>query len=94
MHPNPSFRQTPKEHALDIAAKRGFGVLAVNGTDGPIAAHIPFELFEGCVRLHLARSNPILRAGLPMPAVLMVSGPDAYVSPDWYGAVDQVPTWN
>ena len=24
----------------------------------------------------------------------MVSGPDAYVSPDWYGAVDQVPTWN
>jgi len=21
-------------------------------------------------------------------------GPDAYISPDWYGAPDQVPTWN
>jgi transcriptional regulator len=46
------------------------------------------------VFLHLARSNPIARAALPAPALLAVSGPDAYVSPDWYGAVDQVPTWN
>ena len=29
-------------------------------------------------------------------AVLAVSGPDSYVSPDWYGTdtADQVPTWN
>jgi transcriptional regulator len=26
--------------------------------------------------------------------MLAVTGPDAYVSPDWYGAPDQVPTWN
>ncbi len=45
--------------------------------------------------LHLARSNPIARADLPAPALIAVSGPDAYVSPDWYGAAtDQVPTWN
>ena len=31
---------------------------------------------------------------LPAPAVLIVSGPDAYISPDWYGVPDQVPTWN
>jgi transcriptional regulator len=31
---------------------------------------------------------------LPLPALLAVSGPDAYVSPDWYDAADQVPTWN
>ena len=24
----------------------------------------------------------------------MVTGPDAYVSPDWYAGADQVPTWN
>ena len=23
-----------------------------------------------------------------------MSGPDAYISPDWYGSPDQVPTWN
>jgi transcriptional regulator len=27
-------------------------------------------------------------------AVIAVSGPDGYVSPDWYGVDDQVPTWN
>jgi transcriptional regulator len=73
---------------------RSFGILSVNGADGPLAAHIPFELGEGEVFLHLARSNPIARAALPAPALLAVSGPDAYVSPDWYGADDQVPTWN
>jgi transcriptional regulator len=26
--------------------------------------------------------------------VIAVSGPDGYVSPDWYGVEDQVPTWN
>ena len=25
---------------------------------------------------------------------LIVNGPDGYISPDWYGLQDQVPTWN
>jgi transcriptional regulator len=24
----------------------------------------------------------------------VINGPDAYISPDWYGMDDQVPTWN
>ena len=40
------------------------------------------------------RSNPIARMGAPAPAVLSVAGPDGYISPDWYGLQDQVPTWN
>jgi transcriptional regulator len=48
------------------------------------------------VETHLVRSNPLARALAegPVPALLAVSGPDGYVSPDWYGAKDQVPTWN
>lgn len=96
MHPNPAFRGTPRDQNLAFARERGFGVLSVNGVDGPLAAHIPFELSADAteIRLHLARSNPIARAALPMPAVIIVSGPDAYISPDWYGVPDQVPTWN
>lgn len=96
MHPNPAFRQTSEADALSHARRRSFGTLSVNGPDGPLAAHVPFELSAAgdAVVLHLARSNPIARAGLPLPALLAVSGPDAYVSPDWYGAQDQVPTWN
>ncbi len=94
MHPNPAFRSGTEAEALAIALERGFGILSVNGAAGPLAAHIPFDLGQGEAFLHLARPNPIARAGLPAPALLAVSGPDAYVSPDWYGAPDQVPTWN
>lgn len=96
MHPNPAFRQTPAGDNLAFARARGFGVLAVNGPEGPLAAHVPFLIDDGggWADLHLARSNPIARAGLPAPAMIAVSGPDAYVSPDWYGVPDQVPTWN
>jgi transcriptional regulator len=96
MHPNPAFRATPAARNLAFARERGFGILTVNGPAGPVAAHVPFLLCAQGVAadLHLARSNPIARAGLPAEAVLIVSGPDAYVSPDWYGAEDQVPTWN
>lgn len=94
MHPNPVFRKGSEVDALALARARSFGILTINGATGPVAAHIPFELREGEVFLHLARSNAIARADLPAAAVLMVSGPDAYVSPDWYGVADQVPTWN
>jgi transcriptional regulator len=96
MHPNPIFRQSSEAEAIALARARGFGVLTVNGDEGPLAAHVPFEIDAagGAVTLHLARSNPIARGRLPGPAVMIVSGPDAYVSPDWYGMPDQVPTWN
>lgn len=100
MHPNPAFRQTPREQNLAFARARGFGILSINGPEGPLAAHVPFLLNADAsfAELHLARSNPIARASLPAPALIAVSGPDAYISPDWYGpheqVPDQVPTWN
>ena len=38
--------------------------------------------------------SPAFALRQPQPAKLAVSGPDSYVSPDWYGVPDQVPTWN
>lgn len=96
MHPNPAFRKTAADRNLAFARARGFGVLSVNGPDGPLMAHVPFLLSDDgtTADLHLARSNPVIAAGLPAQAVLAVMGPDAYISPDWYGVEDQVPTWN
>lgn len=96
MHPNPAFRQSPHEANLTFARQRGFGMLCVNGAEGPLIAHVPFLLSpDGTMaEMHLARSNAILRAGLPAQAVLAVQDHDFYVSPDWYGMEDQVPTWN
>ena len=35
----------------------------------------------------------LLKSGA-RPAKLAVTGPHGYISPDWYGVKDQVPTWN
>lgn len=97
MHPNPAFRKTPDDTNLDFARERGFGALSVNGDDGPLIAHIPFALSDDgkTVDLHMLRSNPITCAtDQPQSAVLAISGPDSYISPDWYEADNQVPTWN
>lgn len=97
MHPNPTFRAASRDQNLGFARDRSFGVLSVNGTERPMLAHVPFVLDEAgnTADLHLVRSNPIARAlKEPMQGVIAISGPDSYVSPDWYGAENQVPTWN
>ena len=93
MHPNPAFRGTAEADAMAFALSRGFGTLTVNGGEAPLLAHVPFCAAGGALECHLVRSNPVLRT-LPARAILVVTGPDGYVSPDWYGIADQVPTWN
>ena len=99
MHPNPVFHTQEAQANLDFAGARAFGILAVAAGDAaPMLAHVPFLLDDDGVRahLHLVRSNPIargLREGA-LQARIAVSGPDSYVSPDWYEIDDQVPTWN
>ncbi|MAQ83376.1 MAG: negative transcriptional regulator [Maritimibacter sp.] len=97
MHPNPAFRKTGRDRNVAFARDRGFGTLAVNGDAAPLLSHIPFVLSEdgATAELHLVRSNPVTAAcKTALPAALAVQGPDSYVSPDWYGIDDQVPTWN
>ncbi|SHK34159.1 negative transcriptional regulator, PaiB family [Shimia gijangensis] len=97
MHPNPTFRESASEENLAFARERGFGMLAVNGAEVPMISHVPFLLSEDGrhIDLHLVRSNPISRTSKDTtPATIAISGPDSYVSPDWYGVEDQVPTWN
>ncbi len=96
MHPNPAYRQQPEARALDFARERGFGALTVSGPEGALAAHVPFVIEAGMLAAHMVRSNPLvrlLREG-PAAALMIVTGPDGYISPDWYGEDDRVPTWN
>lgn len=97
MHPNPIYHDADAARNLAFARAVGFGVLAVNGAAAPMLNHVPFLLSDdgAIVDLHLVRSNPIARAlKSPMTASIAISGPHGYISPDWYGVVDQVPTWN
>ena len=98
MHPNPAFRDTSDAHSLALLRQRSFGTLVVNGDPAPLLAHVPFLLSEDAsyADLHLVRSNPIARLCRDgaCAAKIAVQGPDSYISPDWYGVPDQVPTWN
>ena len=98
MHPNPAFR--PDRHDEDLALVRewGFGMLAVSvAGEAPMISHVPFlvDASGTYAELHLVRSNPIARVVKEATvARIAVQGPHGYVSPDWYGIADQVPTWN
>lgn len=97
MHPNRAFRKSTDARNISFAREQGFGVLCVNSSDAPLVSHVPFLLSEdgSQVELHLVKTNPIVRAlSAPLRARLAVQGPHSYVSPDWYGVDDQVPTWN
>ncbi len=83
-----------RAQALEFAAKRGFGSLCINGADGPLIAQVPFIRSDGALDFHLARANAVARKGDGEKAVFVVTGPDGYISPDWYGVDDMVPTWN
>lgn len=87
--------------ALDaLVAADPFVTLVTTDADGaPFASHLPIlyrrdgdaVLIEG----HHARPNPQVKHGGPV--LMIVHGPDAYISPGWY--VDKesearVPTWN
>ena len=97
MHPNPIYHDADATRNIGFARDRGFGVLAINAEGGPLMSHVPFLLSEdGAVaELHLVRSNPVVRAlKEPQAAKIAIVGADSYISPDWYGIEDQVPTWN
>lgn len=63
--------------------------------DGPLLVHAPVVVdAPDRIRFHMARGNRAAAALEGNRAIISCLGPDAYVSPDWYGVPDQVPTWN
>jgi transcriptional regulator len=63
--------------------------------DGPRVAHMPLLLTDhGTLRFHLALGNALTRHLDGAQALVVVNGPDGYISARWYSDPDQVPTWN
>lgn len=95
MHPNPLFRWDDRDALRAFAEAVGFSTVFAATPDGPRAAQVPFVFTgEDRVAFHVARGNGIARHLAGADALIVVTGPEAYISPDWYGIDDQVPTWN
>ncbi|WP_166425698.1 FMN-binding negative transcriptional regulator [Paraglaciecola sp. 20A4] len=73
-----------------------FGILVSESLE---ATHIPFifapdEGENGALYGHLAKANPQCKQLAQENALVIFSGPHAYISPTWYETGPGVPTWN
>lgn len=96
MHPNPLYRTDDRTLCESLIAEIGFGMVFAQTPDGPRVAHTPLlSTSDGAVQFHLARGNALTRhLAAGADALIVVNGPDAYVSPRWYANRDTVPTWD
>ena len=99
MHPARLFQVSDPAILRQRILEHPFAVISAVADGQPIAAHAPvLPSGEGetlSLRFHFSVANPVTKALLAgSPALAVFTGPHAYVSPDWYGIDDQVPTWN
>ncbi|HEX8307050.1 MAG TPA: FMN-binding negative transcriptional regulator [Allosphingosinicella sp.] len=95
MHPNRKFHIQDREAMAALVREQGFGVLFVPTAEGLRAVHVPVVLEEERLRFHVSRGNGVHGALLEgADALFVATGPHAYISPEWYGLEDRVPTWN
>ncbi|KCZ90169.1 FMN-binding negative transcriptional regulator [Hyphomonas jannaschiana] len=99
MHPARRFHVSDPAILRQRILEYPFAVISAVSDGQPIAAHAPvLPSGEGetlSLRFHLSVANAVTKALLAgSPALAVFTGPHAYVSPDWYGIEDQVPTWN
>jgi transcriptional regulator len=96
MHPHPGFRWDDRDAIRALVREVGFGAIFAATPDGPRVAHVPVVwLDDTTLGFHVARGNGITRHLDGATALFNLQGPDAYISPDWYGTgPDEVPTWN
>lgn len=87
----------------DLMSHHGAADLVTATADGLRATLLPF-LYDpsagahGTVAAHLARNNDQWRHEVLGEALMIIRGPDAYISPTWYASKAEhgrvVPTWN
>lgn len=95
MHPNRKFHVQDRASMAALVREEGFGLIVVQTDEGLRAVHVPVLLDGERLRFHVSRANLVHSALLGGCDVLFVAtGAHAYVSPDWYGLDDRVPTWN
>jgi transcriptional regulator len=96
----------PKHFAADdeavheLLTNHGAADLVTMTPDGLVATMLPFvyDRSRNVLLGHLARNNDHWRQPVIGDALVIMRGPDAYISPAWYESKREhgrvVPTWN
>ncbi len=96
----PRFNAMAPDDVRPFVEAIGTAQLVTVGVDGvPDATFLPVLWEEDRLVAHLARANAHWRRVVDgSPALVIVTGPDAYISPSWYATKAEhgkvVPTWN
>jgi transcriptional regulator len=95
MHPNRKFHISDRGEMAALVCEQGFGLLFVPTADGLRAVHVPVLLDGDRLRFHVSKGNAVHATLLEgSDALFVATGPHAYISPEYYGLEDRVPTWN
>jgi len=98
MHLRPAFVETDLDKIEGLVRANNFGLLVTNGPDGMDASHIPLAVERQGETLvitgHLARANRQCALFDGGQALIIFSGPHAYIAPSWYKTQPSVPTWD
>ena len=99
----PAHFAVPDQQVHELLDHHGAADLVTATADGLIATFLPF-VFDptvgerGALLGHVARNNDQWRRPAIGDSLVIVRGPDAYISPSWYATKAQhgrvVPTWN
>ncbi len=96
----PAANTLEEAEARSLVDRVGTAWMVTNASAGPPAATFLPVLWEGATVVgHVARANPHWRSIADGDhALMVVTGPSAYVSPSWYASKSEhgrvVPTWN
>jgi transcriptional regulator len=95
MHAHPKFQWKDEAAIRAFVAEKSFGTLILVTAEGARIAQVPAVwMGDRQLGVHLSRANALVPHLDGARCLFVVQGADGYISPDWYGPDDQVPTWN
>lgn len=97
------FEQNDTASIYALIEENPLATLITTSNAGLAANHIPLHLSKtprpyGLLSGHIPRANPLAQQTSDIEGLAIFHGPNAYISPAWYGANSEnthfVPTWN
>lgn len=95
----PSFNSfTDGQEIVAFMQRYSFATIVTQINGLPVATHLPFLIKKDCDKLilqaHFAKANPQWKEIEENTSLVIFTEPHAYISPNNYEKVENVPTWN
>src|SRR4051812_17989826 len=98
MRHTPHYLMTDPEEVKRLIRNNLWATFVSPTSQGLIASHYPVVLDEDregiTIASHFGRPDDVLHELGRHEILVIIQGPDDYVSPSWYAPGDLIPTWN